>query len=152
VTAAAFALALLCALGPSWLRWCLLNPLLLRPLEQTGFGASVLGAMTTLFLLFRTEPPRAAYSQLAGIGWAVLLLTGMLFGMVMGNTLFPVIPALVGGSVTGQLTRVAKVLLSLLPGVPILCAFVFVVITLPFSLVKIRGRFKAAALLPLASS
>ena len=127
---------------PVWLRYCLLHPALLKTLARIGFGFSLLGAMLTLFLLLKTEPPNIAYRHLAGIGWAVLLMTGVLAGLALGNVLFPMVRVLVGGNPIGQLKGV---LVMLLPSVPAIAALNFVVITIPFSFVKIVARLKASA-------
>ena len=127
---------------PFWLRYCLLHPLLLKTLARVGFGVSVLGAMLTLFLLLKTEPPNVAYQYLAGIGWAVLLMTVIPFGILIGTLVLSVVSrSLSWGGLAGQLR-------SLLPGLPkavvSLFALSFVVVTTPFSLSKIIGRIRAS--------
>ena len=91
---------------PFWLHYCLRHPLLLKTLARAGFSLSLLGSMLTLFLLLKTEPPTAAYRHLAGIGWAVLLMTELLFGLALGDVLFPMILALVKGRWISQLWNV----------------------------------------------
>ncbi len=128
---------------PSWLRCCLLHPLLLKTLGRLGFGFSVLGAMLTLFLLLKSEPPEKACGHLAGIGWALLLMTVIPFGIFFGTMILSVVSrSLSWGGLAGQLS-------SLLPDLPkavvILFAFSLVVVTIPFSLIKILGRIRASA-------
>lgn len=157
-TLAAFALVMFCAfLGsspfvrlvqgtisfyslPSWFRYCLLHPALIKTLGRLGFYFSILGAMLTLWLLLKTEPLDVAYGRLKGIVGAVLLMTGLFLGIVLGGAIFATIPALVNGGVTRQLTAI---FLMFLPAVPPLCAFWFIVITIPFSLAQIAGRSRA---------
>ncbi len=127
---------------PTWLRYCLLHPALLTTFGRIGFGFSVLGSMLTLFLLLKTEPPNIAYQHLAGIGWAVLLMTVIPFGIVIGTLILSVVSRpLSWGGLAGQLR-------SLLPGLPkavvSLFALSFVVVTIPFSLSKIIGRIRAS--------
>lgn len=128
---------------PFWLRHCLLHPALLKTLARVGFGVSLLGAMLTLFLLLKTEPPNKAYGHLAGIGWAMLLMTVIPFGIFFGTMVLSVVSrSLSWGGLAGQLR-------SLLPDLPkavvSLFAFSFVVVIIPFSLSKIIGRLRASA-------
>ena len=131
---------------PFWLRYCLLHPLLLKVLGRAGCGFSVLGSMLTLFLLLKTEPLNVAFKHLAGIGWSVLLMTGLLFGVALGDILFPMIPALVKGKWISQLLNV---FVQLLPAGPVLAAFFFVAVTIPFSFVQIARRRSSATARPM---
>ena len=126
---------------PAWFRYCLLHPVQWKTLGRLGFCCSLFGAMLTLWLLLKTEPLHVAYERLKGIGGAVLLLTGVFFATVLGTAVFPAISAVVNGGGMRQLTTIC---LKFLPAAPFLCAFWFVVITIPFSLMQIASRSRSS--------
>ena len=127
---------------PVRLRWCLLHPHFMQTVGKMGFVVSVVGSVLTVWLLHKTDTPKIAWSRLAGIGWATLLIAGVLFGLVLGTALFPLLPSLVKGNSLGQ---IKSVLSGLLLCVPILAGLCFVFIAPLFSLIVLLGRLQTAA-------
>lgn len=127
---------------PVWLRWYLFHSSLVQAVVRAGFIVSVLGSVLTLWLLHKTDTPGTAWNRLAAIGWTTLWATGLLFGLVLGGALFPLIPSLVKGNLPGQ---IKPVLSGLLLSVPIVAGLCFVFVASPFSLIVLLGRLKTAA-------
>ena len=130
---------------PSWLRYCLLHPMLLKTVFRAGFGFSVLGSMLTLFLLLKSEPPEKAYGHLAGIGWAVLLVTGAFFVLILGLASVMIHTNLHRFSPSGQQLYLNSLAIDSGKALLAIGALVFVIAAIISSLGIICGRMKKQA-------